>query len=455
MDRKENVETNNLPVEPETNEFNFDEEVPVTHKYVDRSEDADNSEEEFVAGAVWHGPAFTPEDEDAERRRVRAIIEQNAAPVAAEENTEPEVKKKAIKPWLKIVFLIAVILIVGAIIFGVYNSSKKDAHPDETIGQGQQPTEDESGETAESTGPAFANHPDMTEEEIKAQNFPREQSMATPAEFFTTKTSYSDYQYYYFYVTGVISGFDEYAGTNIVVIDTALGQIMLLDAMFTLPEFQIGDTYYFYYMYIGFDNSLDAVYGAYVDHSVENEGIPESAFASYTDGTYVVGVDIEADEYFFYPTAQTGGQIQIFGDDKYIEKILSLDYSGGYYLTLSDGMILTVKNTQFAKSSAMSLEIGSTLYAFMYRVGADIAPGTYRLTPDGIAQSQYIIYNSSDARTRQIVEEAILDKDQVVITVEEGQYLHLIHCYGAAYDQEPSSDEPVDTPEETDEPTNE
>lgn len=430
------------PVEAQNQQMPTDAELSqpvVMHKYTDRSGEASAQEESVSEGVVWHGPAYTPEDDEEERRRVRAIIEQNA-PISdpeTEGEEEPAAEAKKRPFWKKTWFWLtcaALVLAIAAvfILYPHFSASDQPQEPD--VGEDSPDTD---GTSQENSGPMFANLADKTEDEVRAESFPRAEAYPTPDEFFTAKTAFTDYTYYYLYVNGTFSGYDAYAGTNYAIIDTAMGKIALLDAMFTLPEFEEGDTFYFYYLYIGYDANLDAVFGAYVDHSVENEG--RQQVQAYTDGTYTVGEDLDTGEYFFYPTASTAS-IQIYGDEKYIEKILSESFSGGYFLTLEDGEVLIVKDAQFTSSASVELSAGATLYAYMYRVGTDIEPGTYRLTSDGVAQACYVVYDSSDARQRQVLATDEFS-GQIVIEVEQGQYLHLIHCYGASYTPPESEDE--------------
>ena len=443
---------------PETPAPDGEFSAPPVRKYIDRSGESPIQDDGVSEGAVWHGPAYTPDDDEEERRRVRAIIEQNAAPSDAqeeeEENTvQPEKPPFWKRTWFILLCLVllppagiilvwacgiykpvqravlsaAGILLTAAIVLAAVHFIQPAAQPDKISENGL-----EGGgslEETENAGPLFANYPDKSEDEIRAASFPRGESLPTPADFFTAKTAFSDYTYYYFYVNGTFTGYDAYAGTNYAIVETALGKIALLDAMFTLPDFEEGDEFFFYYLYIGYDPSLDAVFGAYVDHSVENEG--KEQVTTYPAGSYTVGEDLEAGEYFFYPTAATAS-VQVYGDAKYIEKILSESFAGGYFLTLEDGEVLVVQDAQFSSAAEIELSAGSTLYAYMYRVGTDIEPGTYRLTPDGIAQARYILYDSSSARLRQAVVSEEFD-EQIIMEAKQGQYLHLIHCYGASY----------------------
>lgn len=414
---------------------------PSARKYTDRSGEAPTEDVAVSEGSVWHGPAYTPEDDEEERRRVRAIIEQNVpvSDIPTDEGEENVATAQKRPFWKKTWFflLCAALPLVVVAGFFVYTHFFPSVQAEDPIGNGTAP--DTGDISQENSGPMFANLTDKTEDEIRAESFPRGEALPTPSDFFTAKTAFSDYTYYYFYVSGTFSKYDTYSGTKYAIIDTALGKIALLDAMFTLPEFEEGEEFFFYYLYIGYDANLDAVFGAYVDHSIENEGIEQ--IQTYTDGTYTVGEDLDAGEYFFYPAASTAS-IQVYGDDKYIEKILAESFSGGYFLTLETGEVLIVEGAQFASASSVELSAGATLYAYMYRVGTDIEPGSYRLTPDGVTQARYIVYNSSDARQRQAVASGEFD-EQIVIEVEQGQYLHLIHCYGASFTPSDSEGEPA------------
>lgn len=438
---EEALNTENTPAQEEAQ----------TPKYVDRSEEA--VQEEYVEpGAHWEGNAYTPADADAERKRVQAIIEQNQqhAEQQAEpsENTQEEGKKKLPRSRLIIGIVLALVL-VAAIIFAVSYFTKKEPEPEPV----QTAQDSEQTEETPQYVPYFAEQEDKTEEEAKAENFPREIAIPTPMEFFSAQKTFSEYTYNYFYVYGIVTGYDTIEGLRCMIVQTVLGNVVLLDSMFTIPDIDSQKPYYFYYLYAGYDASLGTVFGEYVDYSEENEGIPE--IRSYMDGTYVVGKDLDAGEYFFSPLSADGAHIDLYADDRYIEKLVSETAYGGYFLTLEDGQILVAENVRFAVSTAISMNAPPALHDFMYRVGKDIEPGAYRITPDGTAGGTYTVYDSSNARTRQIVAEGAVEED-IYITVEEGQYLYLAgtFAYAVEPDEIPGEEEPDEPAEET-EPTEE
>ena len=438
-------------------------EIEQAHKYVDRSEETDGQEEQVQAGAVWEGPAYVPGDEDAERRRVQAIIAQNAqrpesaAPeeTAREEAEKPEDKKKKSKTRLIIGIALAVVL-VGAIAAAVVHFTRPEKTTAQQTGKQVQtigdlsPTENtgntqdgEDTEEAPTNAPLFSTLEDKTEEQYKAENLPREISIPTPLEFFTAGKTFNEYSYEYFYIQALVVGYDVIEGMRCILLQTAIGNVILLDSMFTIPDLSAGSICYFYYLYAGYDSSLGVVFGEYVDYSLENEGIPE--IRSYSDGTYVVGKDLDAGEYFFSPTSADGVTLDLYADGRYIEKLVSGTFYGGYFLTLKDGQVLVVSGVRFAVSTAISLTAPAVLHDFMYRVGKDIEPGTYRVYTDGTPDSFYEIYDSSDPLERTLL--ASGDPGQgVYVTVEEGQYFNLVHAM--AEPAEGEGEEQPETPQE-------
>ncbi len=432
-------------------------EAEQTHRYVDRSEEADEQSGPVQAGAVWEGPAYVPGDEEAEKRRIQAIIAQNAhesEAAAQSEPEQPEQKKKKSRSRLIFGVVLGVVLI-AAIAAVVIHFTKPKSAKQQTAGfdsglssngiSGSAETDADTEEETESQ-PLFSTLEDKTEEEYKIENLPREIAIPTPLEFFTAGKTFNEYAYKYFYVAGVVAGYDKIEGMRCILIQTMLGNVVLLDSMFTIPDLTPGQMYYFYYLYAGFDTSLGVLFGEYVDYSLENEGIPE--IRSYADGTYVVGKDLDAGEYFFSPTSAAGMTIDLYADERYIEKLVSDTFFGGCFLTLEDGEVLLVSGARFAVSTAISLSAPATLHDFMYRVGTDIEPGVYRVYTDGTAGSRYEIYDSSDPRTRTLIAGGELG-EEVLIQLEEGQYFNLIHAMAEAADAQDGSESlPGEPPED-------
>ena len=143
-------------------------------------------------------------------------------------------------------------------------------------------------------------------------------------------------------------------------------------------------------------------------------------------GTYKVGVDIEAGEYFIECTSYNC-YVQLSSDSKgTLDSIIANDnISTHTYITVRDGEYLTVTGGKFAPSSKVSAvsPISDGVYGEgMYKVGKDIPAGEYKIVATNYC---YIEVSSNSNHTLQsiITNDNIEVGTSTYITVKDGQYI--------------------------------
>ena len=143
-------------------------------------------------------------------------------------------------------------------------------------------------------------------------------------------------------------------------------------------------------------------------------------------GTYKVGVDIEAGEYFVECTSYNC-YIQLSSNSTgTLDSIIANDnISTHTYITVREGEYLTVNGGKFAPASKVSAvaPISNGVYGEgMYKIGKDIPAGEYKIVA---TNSCYIEVSSNSNHTLN----SIITNDNIevgtttYITVSDGQYL--------------------------------
>ena len=148
----------------------------------------------------------------------------------------------------------------------------------------------------------------------------------------------------------------------------------------------------------------------------------------YGEGTYKVGVDIPAGEYYIKCTSDYSAYFAVCndsnGDDIITNELFDTHHfvtiKGGQYFELSRGQFISVDGID--KLNVSSSNIGEG----MYRVGVDIPAGEYKLTKTSGSIGYVVVYDNSTAY-RDILTNDIFDNTDY-ISVSKGQYLLLSNC---------------------------
>lgn len=155
-----------------------------------------------------------------------------------------------------------------------------------------------------------------------------------------------------------------------------------------------------------------------------NGGLSENIWK--TSGTYKVGDDIEAGEYFVKCTSYNC-YIETSSDSRgTLDSIIANDnFSTHTYITVRDGEYLTVNGGKFALAEKIEPQKANSDGSYgegMYKVGKDIPAGEYKIVA---TNSCYIEVSSNSNHTFN----SIISNDNIevgtstYITVSDGQYL--------------------------------
>ena len=153
---------------------------------------------------------------------------------------------------------------------------------------------------------------------------------------------------------------------------------------------------------------------------------PDAGKAQYfSAGMYKVGTDLPAGEYVLI--ADSSSYFQVSKDSTgSLDSVISNDnFSGRSIITVKEGQYLTVTGAKIYKiAEAPAVDISSgTLPEGMYKVGADIKAGEYKVHPTGSMSYCEVATNSSHTL------DSIISNDNFTadkyITVKDGQYLKL------------------------------
>lgn len=144
------------------------------------------------------------------------------------------------------------------------------------------------------------------------------------------------------------------------------------------------------------------------------------------EGTYKVGVDIPAGEYYIICTGSSCYcQVSSDSSGKFSSIISNENFYSFMFVTVKDGQYLQVKDGKFVpaeKANVPKADENGNYGEGMYRVGIDIPAGEYKVTCK-IGDSCYVEVNSdSTGSFRSIVSNENVETFYY-ISVETGQYL--------------------------------
>ena len=167
--------------------------------------------------------------------------------------------------------------------------------------------------------------------------------------------------------------------------------------------------------------------------SVCGEVMETQEVTIYTEGDYIAGVDLPAGEYKLYCTATSDeygydyGYYTVYADSSEGDLLVIEDVEDCAYLTLSDGQYVKLDEVVMVPIEDAE-PMAPEACQGVYKVGYDIEPGEYRITPEADAEfGSYYIWETSDAVSigdYQWVEMDLL-YSSATVTVTEGQYLQL------------------------------
>lgn len=147
----------------------------------------------------------------------------------------------------------------------------------------------------------------------------------------------------------------------------------------------------------------------------------------YEAGTYKVGTDLPAGEYYIKHTEGRAAYFCLSSDSSGDDILYNGNPVNNYFITVSDGQYLQVKRGEFTLASEIPpLALDGILEEGMYRAGYDIPSGEYRATPHDGEKGYYCVY-SDTASERSIVRNDNFEGNAYV-TVSDGQYLYLSRC---------------------------
>lgn len=163
---------------------------------------------------------------------------------------------------------------------------------------------------------------------------------------------------------------------------------------------------------------------------------PTATNGKYTPGVYKVGRDIPQGEYVVKKVSKTnyGGFSFKHSVDPYVQNF-SNDFNFvdvPIYYTLSKiGSYIIVTSCELTPASNAGDILapnGGVYSAGMYKVGVDIAPGTYKITPDGSGKTHYAVYTDSTGNDSATKIDLTRISKETNITVAEGEYLYIYNA---------------------------
>ena len=162
------------------------------------------------------------------------------------------------------------------------------------------------------------------------------------------------------------------------------------------------------------------------DSSSESSSNNSSSKTWNKSGTYKVGVDIEAGEYFVECTSYNC-YIQLSSNSTgTLDSIIANDnISTHTYITVREGEYLTVNGGKFAPASKVSAvaPISNGVYGEgMYKIGKDIPAGEYKIVATNFCYIE-VSSNSNHTLNSIITNDNIEVGTTTYITVSDGQYL--------------------------------
>lgn len=162
---------------------------------------------------------------------------------------------------------------------------------------------------------------------------------------------------------------------------------------------------------------------------------PGATNGKYTPGVYKIGRDISKGEYVAKKTSGTnyGGFSFKHSVNPYVQNFSS-DFNfidvPTYYTIAKDGyIVITACELTPAKDSGnMPAPANGVYSAGMYKVGIDIEPGTYKITPDGSGRSHYAVYTDSTDSDSAVKTDLTRISKETNVTVSQGEYLYIYNA---------------------------
>lgn len=145
---------------------------------------------------------------------------------------------------------------------------------------------------------------------------------------------------------------------------------------------------------------------------------------NYGSGTYKVGIDIPAGEYYI----KGPGYVEVSSDSSgSLDSIIDNDNIGFYaYANVYDGQYLKLKGCSAIPSSSANPKYDGLYPSGMYKVGKDIPAGEYKV--DALSNMGYYERNSGALGS----DNSIIDNDNfsgsTYITINDGEFLKLNDC---------------------------
>ena len=112
------------------------------------------------------------------------------------------------------------------------------------------------------TGPEYQN----TEEYYKQQYYPASDFEEAPDTLFKPMGYGAEYIDKPLIIKGVIGESMRVDGVKFYEFETDYGTMYISNRLFTLEKFKSGETYRIYFVYTGYNKTLEAVTGAYVSY---------------------------------------------------------------------------------------------------------------------------------------------------------------------------------------------
>jgi hypothetical protein len=150
-------------------------------------------------------------------------------------------------------------------------------------------------------------------------------------------------------------------------------------------------------------------------------------------GTYKVGKDIKAGEYFLQCADKNFGcyfQVSKDSTGKVTSIITNDNFIGNRYITVAAGQYLKLDRGKFALATTVPkvVAVKGKYLPGMYKVGKDIPAGEYKVVPTGEMGGYVEVAKNSTGGLTSIVSNDNLTAPSY-ITVQNGQYLKLNDCY--------------------------
>lgn len=151
------------------------------------------------------------------------------------------------------------------------------------------------------------------------------------------------------------------------------------------------------------------------------------------EGTYIVGTDIEPGEYLVFSNGITllENSKDASGDSDSIIFNVALDGRSHAYVTVLEGEYFTLTGGEmYPVASAPSVKPANGIFKDgQYKVGTDIAPGTYTLKVED--QSDIGFYEISKNSRQDMMDLLVSDvvEGETSVTVTDGQYLTIRNAY--------------------------